>query len=145
MKLNQKKIIVILILTIQALVQCKKTTTSSSSLEGSWELKSEINGTTGNKTEYQTGNGNLIIFSKTDYQIYSNHQLIKSGNFKIVEENSIVTNIKGNRIIFDNEPEQIRTFFKVKDEALELYIDAFDGSASLYTRKSNSENLNLTN
>ncbi|MFN0255047.1 hypothetical protein [Pedobacter ureilyticus] len=61
--------------------------------------------------------------------------MIRSGTFKIVEETSLIHNQKGKRLIYDNEPDQIRTFLNIKGDELEIYIDAFDGSSALYVKK----------
>jgi nitrous oxide reductase accessory protein NosL len=132
MKIFQLSVLGLLFLI---LISCKKDDEKISSLEGTWELKSQTNGTSGNVTEYPSNNGSLIIFSHNNYQTFSNHQLVKSGTFKVVEETSILNNSKGKRIIYDNDPDQIRTFFNVKGNSLEMYVDAFDGPTTSYIIK----------
>ncbi len=116
---------------------CKKDDKAdeNSQFEGTWEMKSTTNGLNGIKIDYQSGNGNLIILKGNNYQVFSNHHLEKSGTFQIIAEISILTKTKGNRIIYDNNPDQVRTFVEVKDSILGLSIDAFDGPSSSYIKK----------
>lgn len=126
------KILVLLILTL--LIACKKKETVKDmiSIIGKWELRTGINGLTGQKTDYPSGNGNIIIFTKSNYQNYSGQKLIKSGTYKIVRETSAITNVMGNRIIYDDEADAVRLFIDTHDGNLNLNIDAVDGSGTIY-------------
>lgn len=127
--------IIVLSLLLFICNACKKDDKQKAQIDGTWELKSSTNGLTGKAETYSIDNGNLIIFSEANYQIFSDHKMIRSGTFKIVEETSLIHNQKGKRLIYDNEPDQIRTFLNIKGDELEIYIDAFDGSSALYVKK----------
>lgn len=126
------KILVLLILPL--LIACKKKDTEADmiSIIGKWELKTGISGSTGQKADYPSGNGNIIVFTKSNYQNYSDQKLIKSGTYKIVKEISMITNVMGNRIIYDNETDAARSFIDTHDGNLNLNIDAVDGSGTIY-------------
>lgn len=132
MKIFQLSILALLILIF---ISCKKDDGNISPLEGSWELKSSTDGMTGSVTEYPANNGNSMVFTGLNYQIFSNHQLVKSGTFKVVEETSIISNSKGKRIIYDNELDRVRSFFNIRKANLDIYVDAFDGPSASYTKK----------
>lgn len=132
MKIFQRSILALFILIF---ISCKKDDENISPLEGSWELKSSTDGMTGSVTEYPANNGNLITFTGLNYQIFSNHQLVKSGTFKVVEETSIISNSKGKRIIYDNELDRVRSFFNIRKANLDMYVDACDGPSASYTKK----------
>ena len=132
MKTRQWLLVCFLLLSFAG---CKKDAESRTALEGTWELKSETNGMKGGITQYPPNNGNLVVFSGSRYQTFFNKQLVKSGSFKIVEEMRNLTNSKGNRIIYDNDSDQVRTFFNVSDNGLEMFVDAFDGPGTLYIKK----------
>ncbi|WP_214226454.1 hypothetical protein [Pedobacter sp. B4-66] len=126
------KILVLLILPL--LIACKKKETEKDmiSIIGKWELRTDINGLTGKKTDYPNGNGNIIVFTKSNYQNYSGQKLIKSGTYKIVREISTTTKVLGNRIIYDGETDAVRLFIDIHDGNLNLNIDAVDGPGSIY-------------
>ncbi|RDC55284.1 hypothetical protein DU508_17060 [Pedobacter chinensis] len=102
--------------------------------EGTWEMKSSVNGLNGVRTDYSSGNGNIIILSGSSYEIFSNHQPVTKGTFQIVQETSILTNAMKNRIIYDNSSD-VRTFIEKKDNNLTLFIDAYDGPSTIYVKK----------
>lgn len=104
-------------------------------LEGTWELSSGTDGFTGRTTNYPSGNRTYYVFSGNKYQYFTQNNLTKSGTFNITQEVTITTKEKGNRIIFDNDPNQIRSFVNVKDDSLAFFIDAFDGSGAVYVKK----------
>lgn len=130
-----KKIFLLSIILLPILSCKKEGDKSPYTLEGVWELRSEINGLNGHETEYPEDNGNLIIFSTTSYKIFNNTELVKSGNFYTQQETSLITKSKGNRIIFDNDINGIKTFVKVGKTELEMYVDAFDGPSLKYIKK----------
>jgi len=132
------KILVLLILPL--LIACKKKDTEVDmvSIIGKWELKTSISGSTGQKTDYSSGNGNIFVFAKSNYQNYSDQKLIKSGTYKVVKGISMITNVMGNRIIYDNETDAVRVFIDTHDGNLNLNIDAVDGPATIYKAIENS-------
>jgi hypothetical protein len=87
----------------------KKISDSSSSIVGSWELRQAQYGMIP-ASSYASGNGNILKFTSTDYQLYSNAQLVKSGKYIIVRDATAVIGecidiTSGrylNRLTFDN-------------------------------------------
>ncbi len=55
---------------------------------------------------YSSGNGNTLIFTATDYQVYSNGQLVKSGKYSIVVDSTALAgeclDVSLSRLIYDN-------------------------------------------
>jgi hypothetical protein len=104
------------------------------SIEGKWELEASFNGMTGGKSDYPPGNGKILKFGKTNYEILDKGQVVKSGIYRVVSEVSILTKLSGNRIIYDDETDSVRTFIEIKDGKLSYFIDAYDAGSAIYTR-----------
>ncbi len=78
---------------------------SSGSVVGKWELRIAQTGMTA-PVNYPSGNGNTLIFTATDYQVYSNGQLVKSGKYSNVVDNTALAgeclDVSLSRLIYDN-------------------------------------------
>lgn len=85
------------------IISCKKESTSvSSTLIGTWELRTAYNGWVGN-TNYPPGNGNYLRFTKSTFEIDTNRVLLNRGFYSIVKEKFNLTGEMGNRIIYNHE------------------------------------------
>jgi hypothetical protein len=89
---------------------CKKDTINqnadnSSSIVGNWELRIDQTGMTPT-INYASGNGNILKFTATDYQVYNNGQLVKSGKYAIIKDTTALAgeclDINLSRIIYDH-------------------------------------------
>ena len=70
---------------------CKKNANQGSgSIAGTWELRTISGGMT---TQYAAGNGNIVAFAGTSYKIYKSGQVIKSGQFSVVQDDSVETSV----------------------------------------------------
>ena len=107
----------------------------SDQLEGTWELETSFNGTTGQSKEYSKGNGNMLTFTNSNYKIYSSGTLMKSGTFQIVKEESVLTKEIVDKIVYDQEINSIKIYIKIENNRLIYAVDAFDGPSSIYQRK----------
>lgn len=56
---------------------------SSNTLEGQWELRTEISGQTGVKTNYEINNGRILQFTANEYQVIADHKTIKKGSYTV--------------------------------------------------------------
>jgi hypothetical protein len=128
-----------LLLASSIFYSCRKDTSSSTKItdqiQGSWELKTSFNGTTGQTEDFPKGSGNMLTFNNSNYKIYSNGTLVKGGTFQIIKEKSVVTNEIVDKIIYDQETNSIKNSVKIDNDQLTYSIDAFDGSSSIYQKK----------
>ena len=114
------------------LVSCKKESTSvSTAIIGTWELRTVYSGWVPNKN-YPPGNGNYMKFTGSTFEIDTNHVFFSSGSYSIVKEKFSLTGKMGNRIIYNDEEYGNRTFVDVAQDSLNLSEDANDGGGSLY-------------
>ncbi|HEY8661645.1 MAG TPA: hypothetical protein VFF80_02610 [Bacillota bacterium] len=122
------------ILVTLILFSCKKEKTQQSqSIVGTWELRTGFNGQ-GGATNYPKGNGRILKFTATSYQIYSNGQILKSGTYELVKDSSYILGKTAQRIIYDNEQNSVRSFVEVVSATLTLTLDAYDAPSALYLR-----------
>ena len=98
---------------------------SSSSIIGTWELRHAQNGMTPNIDDPK-GNGNILVFSGSAYEKYTNGTLVKTGTYTLVRDDSAEASVGllitpgqfTNRIIFDNDLSSPKTFIEVSDNSL---------------------------
>ncbi|RYE26374.1 MAG: hypothetical protein EOP42_20810 [Sphingobacteriaceae bacterium] len=125
-------------------ISCKKDNYSSKSIIGTWELRQSQGGTIPGTT-YNKGNGNMIKFTDSDYEIYANGVLSKSGTYKLIPDTSVQDNVCSvlssneykNRIVFDGKDDARKTFIKISKDELSLVSGCFAldaGSISIYGR-----------
>ncbi|MBE7176707.1 MAG: hypothetical protein INR69_09900 [Mucilaginibacter polytrichastri] len=117
-----------------AIAGCDKDTPGTGTLRGKWELSSETSGMTGKNTTFPSGNGSILQFGEKTYEVYTGGKQTKSGTYTLNREKSILTGENGNRIIYDGVSDGIRTFFRVDDEGLHIWIDAYDAPSSTYRK-----------
>jgi hypothetical protein len=127
---------------------CKKDRTMSISIIGTWELRQAQNGMIPT-IDYSPGNGNILIFSESGYEKYTNGNLIKSGHYTLVRDVSaeavvglvIPSGQFTNRIIFDTDFASSKTFIEVSNNRLTLLSGFFpldSGSNTSYERIENN-------
>ena len=109
---------------------CKKngTNTTSTSVIGTWEIRS-IQGSIPVIT-CPPGNDSLLKFTATNYMIYSKGQLIKSGNYTIVEDSSfdaliVPSDQFKHRIIYDGDTTSFKKYFQVTGKKLTIISGIF--------------------
>lgn len=126
---------------------CKKNTSTDSSkaLEGSWELREVSGGMLAGSTKYSPGNGNLLNFAGSNYELHANGQLQKSGQYIVVIDKTVEDNVclvipKGqftNRVIYDNDTTATKHFFEINDNQLVFYYGCYaldNGHRYVYER-----------
>ncbi|TKC00680.1 hypothetical protein [Pedobacter cryophilus] len=128
----KKHYLYFLLLSTFLIISCKKEEIPS--IVGTWELSRETGGFTGQTKDFPIGNGIIIKFSSDTYQRYENNQLLSSGTYKLMKENSLITREVGNRLIFDNSTNSPRIFTTVSNSRLELFLDAYDGGGVSYRK-----------
>lgn len=121
---------------------------NSISITGTWELKQVQNGMIPTK-EYASGNGNVLQFSDSTYERYTNGTLAKSGRYNIIVDTSVQKEVGlvipsgkfKHRIVFDNDFTSQKTFLEVEENKLTLLSGNFPtdgGSFTLYEKKENN-------
>ena len=116
---------------------CRAPLTRSSILVGSWEIRQRIGGLMPGEV-YSPGNGSILKFTLTDYEMYSKGQLDKRGTYSVVTEKSFLNDQLMSRLIYDNHDDpSSKTFFEVSHNKLTLYYGttiAADGTETEYDR-----------
>lgn len=130
-----KKLYLIISCTILFFNSCEKDVATSSLIKGEWELRTAINGSTGTPTNYSSGNGTVLKFTETNYENYSGGKLIKSGSYKIVKDISAIKKEVFDRILYDNEYNSVKIFFKIENNKLNTWVDGYDAPATIYEKK----------
>ena len=123
----------------------RKGTANSTSFLGTWELRQAQHGMTPTK-DFAPGNGNILKFSDSGYEKYANGNLLKKGNYSILNDSSVMAEVGlvippgefTNRIIFDNDFTSPKTFIQVSNNNL-IFLSGFfpvdGGSRELYEKK----------
>ncbi len=125
--------------------EVRKETANSTSILGDWELKQAQHGMTPTK-DFAPGNGNILKFSDSGYEKYTNGNLVKKGVYNILNDSSVMVEVGlvvppgefTNRIIFDNDFNSPKTFIQVSTDSL-IFLSGFfpvdGGSRELYEKK----------
>lgn len=128
-----------------ALVQisCRKDNVNNNNLTltsiiGSWELNKEQLGML--PVSYSPGNGNILKFTDSEFQIFSNGQPVKSGQYRIVEDGTVATEVclviptdqYRNMIIYDNNFFDTKIFVQVSENMLTFLSGCFAYDAGNY-------------
>ncbi len=107
---------------------CKKNATNTA-LVGTWEIRSAQNGMIPT-INYSSGNDSILKFTSTNYLIYSKGQLIRSGTYTIVKDNSFNALVVPSgqftrRIIFDGDTISFKQFFQITGKTLTIVSGSF--------------------
>jgi hypothetical protein len=116
----------------------------SGSISGAWELRETSAAMNPVVSQYGAGNGNIVAFTGTSYKIYKGGQVIKSGQFTVVQDATVETNVclvlpKGeytSRVVYADST-QGKIFYQVKGDRLTFYSGcyAYDaGHSEVYAR-----------
>lgn len=123
-----------IILSCFLVISCKKDRDQFPPISGSWELRTAYNGQ-GGTTNYPPGNGNLLKFTATNYQKYSNGALEKTGTYELMKYNTKVIGGVRDRIVYDNDLNAPPVIVNLSNDSLTLSIDAYDGPGTLYIQQ----------
>jgi hypothetical protein len=128
---------------ITVFASCRKNTDKNTvSLTGTWELR-EKSGMF--LTTYPPGNGTLLKFSASTYEMYTNNQLTQSGTYMLLPDNTVKTSVclefpEGqftNRIVYDQQQNTPKKFIDIVNNRLTLISGcyAFDaGHSEVYEK-----------
>ena len=147
----------ILIISLGAITiffgSCKKNESkvdniNSNSIAGTWELRQAQRGMIGT-IEYSPGNGDILKFSDSGYENYTNGNLIKSGHYILIRDTSVEAEVGlviptgqfTNRIILNSDFTSRKTFIEVLNNKLTFLSGFFPldgGSDVAYERMENN-------
>lgn len=124
----------------------KENTDTTISIIGSWELRQTSAAMNPAITNYPAGNGNILKFTTSAYETYSNGQLVKAGNYLIIKDTTVAENIclefpagqYTNRIVYDNNYNNTKIFVQISKNQLTFISGcyAYDaGHTSQYERQ----------
>ena len=124
---------------------CKKDSHYSKSIIGTWELKQYRSSSFPVSTSPK-GNGNLLKFTASKYEIYKDNVLSKSGVYTLIPDTTVEANVclvlsnkeYKSRIVFDGKDDLTKTFIKIAGNELFLASGCFandGGSISVYERQ----------
>jgi hypothetical protein len=122
--------------------------TNSTSIVGAWEIRQVQNGMIPT-IDYSSGNGNILKFSDSTYEKYTNNNIVKSGHYIVIEDDSVVAEVGlaiphgqfTHRIVYDNDFGSPKTFFQIANNKLTFLSGFFPldgGSNVLYQRIENN-------
>ena len=103
-------------------ISCKKTNVEAPpSIIGSWEVRKGYGGFIIPDTIYlPPGNGNVIIFTATTLQRYSEGQLIETAAYKIIKDTT--AGRVSDRLILNNRTDLYKIFIEMDNDQLK-WID----------------------
>ncbi len=139
-----KHLLFIIIPSLLFIISCTKhSAVTNASIDGTWELTK----ISGNITlNYPSGNGNLLKFSDSTYQLYTSGTLKKNGTFTLMQDSTASSftclvfsaGQFNTRIVFDTVFSSPKTFVQIKDNTLSFVSGCFandGGSFTYYARK----------
>jgi hypothetical protein len=116
------------------LFACKKNNDKSdnNSLIGYWEL-AETSGAMMPARQYGPGNGNVIELTATTYKRYSNSQVVNSGTYITLPDNTVEKNVclvieddrYNRRIVFDTAQAGTKQFYEIRDGRLSFIAGCY--------------------
>ena len=120
---------------------------NSTSLIGTWELR-QAQFSMMPMQNYFEGNGNILKFTGSTYERFTNGILVKSGNYFIMNDSTVEAEVglvipEGqfiNRVVFDSISSPRKTFMEISNSKLTLlsgYFPLDGGSKELYERLTN--------
>jgi hypothetical protein len=115
-------------------------------LVGSWELRHTSSAWLPAGTNHAAGNGNLIKFTNSTYEKYTDGQLVKSGTYSVIKDSTVEESVCltfpedpfTHRIIYDNDYSATKEFIEIVGNKLTFIsgcyaVDA--GHSSVYEKQ----------
>lgn len=105
-------------------------------LKGSWELRHVEGVFWGQAPSVAPGNGNILKFSGSSYEIYTNGELSRSGTYTITKMDTYDGAYPVNALVLDGHTDGTARF-RIKRNTLTIYEGslATDGSIATYERQ----------
>jgi hypothetical protein len=132
------KSLLILVVTFTltgSFVSCHKNTEipeQSVSIAGSWELR-QVSGGLAGTIDYAAGNGNILKFTDSAYQKFTNSQLVASGDYVIVPDSTVTQSVCLifpadqfiKRIVYDSNYTGNKQFLQLSADTLKVVAGNF--------------------
>ena len=135
-----------------SLISCNKNEgkkkNADATLVGKWELRETSAAMNPVVSQYQPGNGNLLVFTKDGYEIHKDGQATKTGKYQVIADSTVETNVcsilpeseYAHRLVYDRNNNQAKIFFQISGDTLKLIsgcyaVDA--GHKEVYQRITN--------
>ena len=123
---------VIFILTACKKTELKNSCACSTSIVGKWELRQSQAGMIPT-INYPAANGNILVFTETNFEFYANGQLIDSGQYTMTGDPSVRTEVcltikQGefeNRIVYNGLYNAQKIFFNISGNKLVFLSGCF--------------------
>jgi hypothetical protein len=124
-----------LFMLLLAFVSCKKEqqqmlSNPGNSIVGKWELRKNYGSLP--PQYYDAGNGNIMQFTDSTYQVTANNQVLSSGTYKLLPDSTGLQNVClvvaesfKNRIVFDGNTSQAKVFVSVSGTKLAFLSGCF--------------------
>jgi len=106
---------------------------NSHSLVGIWEMRVAGGGWVPYVT-FPTGNGHIIKFTSSAFEYDSVGKVISSGTYRIVKDHPTAVYGTTDRIIYDNNTNDSRSYISLSGDSLRFMIDAYDAGSTTYVR-----------
>lgn len=132
---RRSALITLLAIGIAVMFSCSKDEKiPMTSIIGKWEIKASINGFTGQRENFDEGNGQIVEFGEKDYYFMKGNNTTKKGAYSIERKLSKITGKEESYIIYDDVKDGVPQIYSVSSEELILSIDAMDGPTSIYRK-----------
>jgi hypothetical protein len=127
MNLCFRKTALVLLLILALTAGCKKESAeeTSTGIKGTWELR-RVNGEM-LEMDLAPGNGNLLKFTDSTYQVHVNGQLVRAGKYKLVIDSAgppaciaVPEAWFRQRIIYDDDYTGPGSFFQIENARLNI-------------------------
>ncbi len=105
----------------------------SDTITGTWELRHASAAMNPNISVLPPGNGHILQFNATDYKRFEAGQLVKTGNYEIVEDPTVESSVCllfpigqfTNRIVYDNDTTAEKQFMHILDRRLVIVAGCY--------------------
>src|SRR4051812_44924019 len=135
--MKQNTLMVLLSACLCAIIACNKendkVVINIQSLVGVWELRTAGGGWEPYKA-IPAGNGYITKFTEDAYETDSVGKVISSGTYRIIKDIPLAVGGTTSRIIYDNNPNDLRTYVALSGDTLSFMIDAYDAESATYIR-----------
>ena len=95
-------------------------------ITGEWELRNTSAAMLPGQVDYAPGNGNIIKFTSTGYEMYENGSLVRSGLYNVVPDTGVTESVClvfsagqfEERIVYDGTDAEPKIFFQITGNRL---------------------------
>ena len=129
-----KNFILATLTLVIVLAGCKKEKALPQSIVGSWELRNVYGiQVAGSPSTFKAGNGDVIVFTDTEYQKMNDGKVTTKGTYKIVNESAEIDGNTFSKALIYND-QGMKWYFKISGKNLIISAGsiAYDGFTMTY-------------